>query len=66
MFANSLDPDQAQQNLDPNCLMVFLKEFFKKRDFEKLTTKYLRQQGSESIKYHNCPTIPNGEVTKSQ
>ena len=40
-FANSLDPDQAQQNvrpdLDPNylTLMVFLKEFFKKVDFEK-------------------------------
>ena len=33
-FANSLDPDQAQQNvgpdLDPNCLtLVFLKEFSK-------------------------------------
>ena len=40
-FANSLKPDQAQQNvgldLDPNCLtmMVFMKEFFEKDDFEK-------------------------------
>ena len=35
-FANSLDPDQARQNIGPdldlNCLtlMVFLKEFFEK------------------------------------
>ena len=41
-FANSLDPDQAQQNVGPdlnlklfNTLMVFLKEFFIKVDFEK-------------------------------
>ena len=40
-FANSLDPDQARQNvrpdLDPNCLTlkVVLKEFFEKDDFEK-------------------------------
>ena len=40
-FANSLDSDQARQNvgpeLDPNCLtlMVFLKEFFRYVDFEK-------------------------------
>ena len=40
-FANSLDPDQARHSvgpdLSPNCLtlMVFLKEFFKKVDFEK-------------------------------
>ena len=40
-FANSLDPDQDQQNigddLDPNhlTLMVFLKEFFEKLNFEK-------------------------------
>ena len=40
-FANSLDQGQARQNvgpdLDPNCLtlIVFLKEFFKKVDFEK-------------------------------
>ena len=50
-FTNSLDPDQAQQNvgpdlelncdLDPNCLtlMVFLKElFFEKVNFEKKST----------------------------
>ena len=41
MQTNSLDPDQARQNvrpdLDPNCLtlMVFLKEFIEKDDFEK-------------------------------
>ena len=39
--SNSLDPVQTRQNvgpdLDPNCLtlMVFLKEFFKKVDYEK-------------------------------
>ena len=41
IFANSLDPEQARQNvgpnLDPNCvtLMVYLKEFFEKAYFEK-------------------------------
>ena len=40
-FANSLDPDQAQQNirpdLDPNWLrlIVFLKYLFEKANFEK-------------------------------
>ena len=40
-FANHLDPEQGQQidslYLDPNCLtlIVFLKEFFEKNDFEK-------------------------------
>ena len=41
-FANSLDPDQAKQNigpdLDPNCfdtLVVFLKELLEKVGFEK-------------------------------
>ena len=40
-FANSLDPDQARQNVgpdqDPNCLtlIIVLKDFFKKSDFEK-------------------------------
>ena len=40
-FANSLDPDQARQNvgpdLDPNCLtlMVFRKEFFEEVNFRK-------------------------------
>ena len=48
-LANSLDPDQARQNvgpdLDPNCLtlMVFLKEFFETVDFEK---KISRRQKS--------------------
>ena len=41
IFANSLDPDQAQQNvgpdLDPNCLtlIAFLKEIFEKANFKK-------------------------------
>ena len=47
IFANSLDPDQARQNvqydLDPNCLtlMLFLKEYFEKSNVEKYlqTTK---------------------------
>ena len=40
-FVNSLDPDQARQNVgpdqDPNCLtlMVILKEFFKKKVMKK-------------------------------
>ena len=42
-FANSFEPDQAQQyvgpDLDLNCLtlMVFLKEFFEKVDFEEIS-----------------------------
>ena len=41
-FANSLDPNQAQQfvgpDLDPNCLtlMVFLKDIFEKENFDEL------------------------------
>ena len=40
-FCNSLDPHQARQNVGPYLdlyclkLMVFLKEFFEKVDFEK-------------------------------
>ena len=47
IFANSLDPDQARQNvgpdLGPNCLalMVFLKDVFEKVHFEKI---YRRQK----------------------
>ena len=49
-FANTLDPDQAQQNvepgLDPNCstLMVFLKEFFEKVDFENMSRRQKSMQ----------------------
>ena len=52
-IANSLDPDEAQQNvgpdLDPICLTlrIFLKEFFKKVDFEKNS----RQQKSITCKF---------------
>ena len=45
-FTNSLDPDQARQivrsDLDPkpfDTLMVFLKEIFKKVDFEKISRR---------------------------
>ena len=42
-FANSLDPDPAQQNvgpdLDPNCLMAFLKDFFEKVNLKKIPQK---------------------------
>ena len=41
-FANSLDPDQARQSIEPDqdsklfdTLMVFLKEYFEKVDFEE-------------------------------
>ena len=33
-FANSFNPDQARSNLF-DTLMVFMKEFFEKADFEK-------------------------------
>ena len=46
-IANSLDPDQAQQNvgpdLDPICLKtltVFLKDFFEKVNFEKISCQH--------------------------
>ena len=51
-FTNSLDPDQDQQNvgpdLDPSCLtlIVFLKEFFEKVNFEKVSR---RQQKPEKL-----------------
>ena len=44
-FADSLDPDQARLNvglnMDPNCLtlMVFLKDFFVKVNFENKITE---------------------------
>ena len=60
MFANSLDPDQALQNigpdLDPNCLtlMVFLKEFFEKVDFKG------NHQTTKSIQnYPACKELEN-------
>ena len=49
-FVNSLDIDQAQQNfgpdLDPNCLMVFLKDFF----FEKVNLKKIHRQQKNNKK----------------
>ena len=54
-FANSLDPDQDQQNvgpdLDPNRLgtqNVSLKEFFEKVDFEKTTKTWKITQHAKS------------------
>ena len=56
-FANSLDPDQARRyvgpDLDPNLfdtLMVFLKEFFEKVDFEK----YLQTTKKNMKNYPAC------------
>ena len=66
-FPDSLDPDQNRQNvgtdLDPNSfslfdtLMVFLKEFFEKDDFEKnqRTTKHMKKLSSmRRVKATNC------------
>ena len=57
-FANSLDPDQDQQNvgpdLDPNSwtLMVFLKVFFEKVNFEisEQTTDFKRMKNYPACK----------------
>ena len=59
-FANSLNPDQAQQNVGPwgsnlfDTQMVLLKEFFEKADFEKnqQTTKktWKISQGAKKAK----------------
>ena len=57
-FANSLDPDQARQNvrpdLDPNCLtlMVFLKEFF-----EKVILKKNPQPTKKHVKLPNMQRV---------
>ena len=54
-FANSLDPDQARQNvgpdLDANCLtlMVFLKDFFENVNFEE---KENQQTTAHTISEH--------------
>ena len=61
-FANSLNPDQDRQNvgpdLDPNCLcqngsklcvIVFLKEFFEKVNFE---------QSRQPQKHEKSPSMP--------
>ena len=53
-FANSLDPDQDQQNigpdLDPNSLtlIVFMKDFFKKKsaDDNKSVKNYIKSMNS--------------------
>ena len=56
-FANSLDPDQARQNvgpdLDPNCLtlMVFLKDcFLKKKKLKKKKKKKKKQTTKKACK----------------
>ena len=56
-FANSLDPDQARQNirpdLDSNCmtLMVFLKDFFVKINLKK------KIHGKSMQKYPACKEL---------
>ena len=46
---HSLDPDQAQQNVGPDLdpkidtLMMFLKEFFEKVDFEKIISRAFKE-----------------------
>ena len=60
-FANSLELDQARQNVgpdqDPNCfdtLMVFLKEFLKKVDFEKISRRQKALKiTSNKLSYYN-------------
>ena len=58
-FTNSLDPDQAQQNvrpdLDPNWLrlIVFLKYFFEKANFEKLRCPDLQKSYRNTIRVTN-------------
>ena len=53
-FANRLDPDQARQNVGPDldsncltCMMLFLKDFFKKVDHEENSEKQSR------VKHYN-------------
>ena len=73
-FANSLDQDQARQNAGPwselfNTLMVFMKEFSKKVDFEFFLEKIKRRQncmnnypeGKELISSANNKGANSGE-----
>ena len=63
-FANSLDPDQARQNvgpdLDPNCLtlMVFLKDFFEKKSKKKknLDDKKKKKKKKKKRNMQSYPT----------
>ena len=54
-YANSLDPDQDRQNvgpdLDPNrwTLMIFMKLFFEKVDFEKITRRQKKHEKLHSM-----------------
>ena len=63
-FANSLDPDHAQQNvrpdLNPNCfdpLMVFLEEFSKKSAVDKKACKITWHAKSENDHAYALRTI---------
>ena len=62
-FANRLDPNQAGQNigpdLDPNylTLIVLLKEFFEKVDFEK--------ESADNKKKHENVKLPNRQRDKT-
>ena len=57
IFAKRLDPDQARQivgaDLDLNCLMVFLKYFFEKADFERSKEEGKYQESIQSSITHN-------------
>ena len=59
-FANSLEPDQARQNVEPDLdsnsltLVVLWKEFFKKVDFEKnqqMTKKHEKLPIRQRVKW---------------
>ena len=67
-FANSLDPDLARQNvrpdLDSNCLtlMVLLKEFFEKVDFEKnqqTSKKHEKLPRMQRVKHMQLVPLPH-------
>ena len=59
-FANSLDPDQARQNvlpdLGPSCLtlIVFLKEFLKKKFFDYGLSLIISESATTVGSTHQC------------
>ena len=69
-FANILDPDQDGQNvhpdLDQNCdtLILFLKEFFEKVNFEKISRRQQKHGILPSMQRVNHPLKHNSYVLK--
>ena len=65
MFAKRLDPDQARQivgaDLDPNCLMVFLKYVFEK----KLILKKVKKKANIRNRYNQVSHITRDNIWKS-